>query len=301
MTKTHVPLLSLGARGSVSGAVTFVKAKGTTVAKTIPTPAYRQSLSQQYQRWLYKDASFYWKTLSDAEKAEYRHFASRYHLPIYAAFMEDYLDNWIDLNLLLPLDFTLGTIAYDLSPRSHHGAVTGTTPTSGLISTARSFDGIDDHILVSAHPTISLMSMSSFTIGAFARVTDISVDRAILGKGTGILLYYKASTKQWTSYSQDSLGVGQYARYTQAIALPDTFYRVEAMIDGSELSVWVNGIKGAVTDTLTGRSDDLALDLTIGNWDFPWKQFQGDIDHITLYSRALSQAQLYLLSQRRWP
>ncbi|MBA7715055.1 hypothetical protein ES703_124093 [subsurface metagenome] len=96
MTKLAKPLLSLDAHGSIGNAITFLRRPGSTIAMKKPVPFDRQTLLQQYQRWLYQDAGWYWQALTMNQKAHYRADGARSHMSAYPAFLRYYLRNQPD-------------------------------------------------------------------------------------------------------------------------------------------------------------------------------------------------------------
>ena len=72
MAKTKLPLLSLGAHGSIANALTFQKQSQGTIARTKPTPTDPKSPAQLAWRQIYKDAVAIWHALSPAEQEAWR-------------------------------------------------------------------------------------------------------------------------------------------------------------------------------------------------------------------------------------
>lgn len=301
MVKAHVPLLSLGARGSVSKAVTFVKAKGNTVAKVKSSPGYRRSLLQQYQRWLFQDAHFYWTTLTTAQKDEYRAFASRYHIPIYAAFMEDYLDNLPDLNGHWRLDSVVANYTADSGPNSLNALVTGATPVPAVIDNGLYCDGLDDTIKLGNSPLIAPAAVFTqeffFTFGAVAQ-------------GDRRDLMYKSGT--W-NFSYDGAGYASKVRpYFVGLSTPGLTSNKADFVAGRRYHFAITYDKDGGADNYRLNIDgilDKALTVTglvtISNshayLSGPYYFAYGTYDHVAYWSRVLSPLQLQLHAQRRYP
>lgn len=70
MAKTTGPLLSLGASGSVGGALTFSTWKGVSYVRQLVKPTYRNSDEQKAVRDIVHDASIAWKTLDTVGATE---------------------------------------------------------------------------------------------------------------------------------------------------------------------------------------------------------------------------------------
>ena len=71
MSKQKNPLVSLGAKGTVGKTLTFQEHHGVKIARTKPIPAYRYTLPQAYQRWLYEDYAHYWTEQNEATRRLY--------------------------------------------------------------------------------------------------------------------------------------------------------------------------------------------------------------------------------------
>ncbi len=72
MAKPQQPLMSLGARGTIAGSLTFQKRGRLTIARQKPTPTDPKSPAQLAQRQIYRDAVATWNALSPEEKEAWR-------------------------------------------------------------------------------------------------------------------------------------------------------------------------------------------------------------------------------------
>ena len=301
MTKQHMPLLSFAASGTIANSVTHQTRHGTHIARAKPVPTYRNTLLQQYQKWLYQDAIWYWGALTTTQKAAYRTTASRLHISIFGTYIMDYLDNWLDYLALYHLDTSPGSATPDSSPNKNHATNYGATPSSLAIDGALYFDGINDYLKC---PLTSPLNdaWTALTVEAFIRTPNITPApfTVIISKGGtvgnnsfNLALMADSRIRIWLQTV-----VGAYSNTT---IKANTTHHIAATWDGSTLIVYLDGIPGtpvAHAPTLTPGTEPIRIGVWSAGLTY---DFIGDIDHVALFSRALSQAQLLAHSKRRYP
>lgn len=156
MAKLKNPVIGLGAKGTLGDAITFQRSRGTDIVRAKPTPAYRKTLPQQYQRWLYEDYAYLWTQQNEATRRQYAATGSRHHLTGFQYWMKYNLKVMPDIVGWWRLDELGGAIAYDSTPNPHNGVIVGASPAAGIIDHSRLFDGINDYITVNPPPPVSL-------------------------------------------------------------------------------------------------------------------------------------------------
>jgi len=301
MTKTHNPLLSLGAHGTIADMVTFQESRQSTIARKKPTPSYRRTLLQQYQRWDYQDAYYYWQTLTSSQKNAYRAIASRRHIPIYAAFMRDYLTNLPDLLGRWHLDRVTTPSTPDSSRNSNPGTIFGVSPTPAVISWGYLADGLDDYIDFGSSPLFNFTSQA-FTLELRYRPTTFPNYRRLVSRGLwqtdGWELWNIDETDRITffTYQADAYQVTR----TNVIA-PGTFYHIAVKRLGSSIRLFLNGIDatliaGVHLDPLSSSRNLVLCASSAHDGNTP-----AAVDELLFYNRALSDAQILNHSQRKYP
>lgn len=301
MAKPKTPFFSLKAHGTVGDALTMQKRGAGTMARKKPVPIDRYTLAQAYQRWLYQDYIAWWHDQTVEIKQLWETNARPYHMTGFAYWMKSKLNDLPDIAAGYHLDYITNNTAIDFSPNANHGTVYGASLVDGLIGHAFSFDGIDNRVECPPTSTNYLKDMTNLTVEAFAKLSAKGQDRAVFGKGAGIILWYDIGDDYWQAYMNDGLAVGHYAKYTQAHPNLDQGYHLAARLLDTEFSIWVDGTKGAVTDTIPSRDDDSTRPFTIGVWDTTVKPFPGLIDHTTIYNRGLTASDIKRHSERRYP
>jgi hypothetical protein len=196
--------------------------------------------------------------------------------------------------------------ANDESGNGNNGTINGATLTAdrfGNPNSAYSFNGNGQYIEVQDSPSIR-PSYITLNIWAYPKTTP----RMILGKST----YSNATNEQYAitggadimikRNSNCQVGQGWYSAINVDLPI-NSWSLITGTWDGSTLKTYINGVlKKSNTDVPSGGIDNCSGGtLRIGKW---WSQdiapFNGFIDDIRIYSRALSQAeieQLYLEGQ----
>jgi len=146
MSKIKTPLLSMGARGSLSDSLTFTQRRKVDIAEKKPTTPNMRTLAQMYQRWLYRDYCYQWTLQSAATKAIYAATASKKHTTAIAEWLRYNLNNLPDIEAWWQLDKISASTTPDSGKASLPGTVYGTNLVEGRISKAMNFDGSDNYV-----------------------------------------------------------------------------------------------------------------------------------------------------------
>lgn len=301
MAKLKAGLLSLGARGTIGDAVTFQERGQVNFARTKPIPQYRRSLAQNYQRWDYEDAIFFWKSLSDVQKAEYRTLGSKLGLTAFAYVIRLYLRTLPDLAGRWRLDEGSGAVAYDSSKQGNNGAIIGASPDTGVIDGAYRFDGIND--LVSIAHSSSLSPITGLTIELFLKSEVGTTDR-ILSKAC--FPAWIAPHAQYellilpTEYRFCGAINGVY-RHTKGGTPTTAKIHLAGTYDGTWMRLYQNGLAVGIPSNWPGSLGSYPQPLTFGA-SLPIASYLQCLeDHVTIYNRPLDPAQILNHSERRYP
>ena len=158
---------------------------------------------------------------------------------------------------------------------------------------AVSFDGTNDRIDVPDSSSLDLTS--GMTIEAWVRPTASSSYRTIVLKEiTGELAYslyaadsdHGARPSGWVRINN----VSRYVDGTGSLPL-NTYTHVAVTFSGSVLAFYVNGVQARSTN-VTGNIQTSTLPLSIGGNTVWGEYFQGQIDDVRIYNRALSQSEI---------
>jgi prepilin-type N-terminal cleavage/methylation domain-containing protein len=194
-----------------------------------------------------------------------------------------------------------GTIAYDLSGYGNNGTLNNfnfnetSGWTTGKIGSALNFDGVDDYSRIS--DSNSLDVSSSFTFSVWVYTTNSGILQTILSKdGVG-----SDTTGAYNLYIRSDLSVFYETNningvYTTAnVVSLNRWYYITVTFDNNispKLKIYVNGQK--LQEGNPSAPYILTTDLLIGRRGID-SFFQGLIDEVRIYNRALSDSEIKVL------
>ena len=188
-----------------------------------------------------------------------------------------------------------GTTAADNSGNGNTGTlVNGATwSTTAKFGAAASFDGTNDRIDVADSNSLDLTS--GMTLEAWVRPTANSSYRTVVLKEvSGELAYslYAADSDHGARPSgwNRSANVSRYADGTGALPL-NSYSHIAVTYNGSSLVFYVNGVVTKTT-AASGNIQTSTMALRIGGNSIWGEYFQGQIDELRVYNRALSQSEI---------
>jgi type II secretory pathway pseudopilin PulG len=200
-----------------------------------------------------------------------------------------------------PFDEGTGTIAYDYSGNGNNGTLvnfnfTATSGwTTGKVGGALSFDGVDDYSRIP--DSNSLDVSSSFTFSVWVYTTNSGILQTILSKdGVG-----SDTTGAYNLYIRSDLSVFYETNnidgvYTTAnVVSLNRWYYITVTFDNNispKLKIYINGQKLQEGNPSTPYI--LTTDLLIGRRGIG-SFFQGVIDEVRIYNRALSDSEIKAL------
>jgi hypothetical protein len=187
-----------------------------------------------------------------------------------------------------------GASVLDASAHRNTGSIAGATRTaSGRFGRALSFDGVDDSVTIVDAPVLDLST--GMTLEAWVNPRALSGWRTVLMKesadGLAYALYAHDNAPRSAAYVRVA-GSGGDESAAGSTALPlDTWTHLAATFDGAHVRLYVNGAlvgTRAVAGTLlvTSRPLRIGSNLVWGEY------FNGRLDEIRVYNRALSAAEI---------
>ena len=187
-----------------------------------------------------------------------------------------------------------GTTAADASGNSNNGTIAGATwagAGQGRFGNALVFDGVNDRVNITDSASLDLTT--GMTLEAWVFPTVLSGWRTVIMKE-------RAGGLAYTLYAHDSVpGPAAYVRTAgvehstpNVAALPlNAWTHLAATYNGSVLRLYVGGSLVS-SQPVTGSIQTSTNALRIGG-NAPWGEwFQGRIDEVRIYNRALSQAEI---------
>lgn len=208
--------------------------------------------------------------------------------------------------LWLKLDESSGTTAADSSGSGNNGTVSGGAtwqPAGGVRKGAMKFDGLSG--LITVPDSSQLDNTSAFTLAYWFKADAYPGDSAgLVCKRNGIstdnayTTYLKAADKH--IYVDIDTSNNRFA--STALIQPGVWYHVALVFDGSlpstqRAKLWINGALDITANETSAAIPDYASSMMIGNTHpgaVNW--FNGSIDDVRFYRRALTQAEILSLS-----
>jgi len=192
--------------------------------------------------------------------------------------------------------------ALDLSGNGNNGTLqNGTGFTVGKVGQGLTFDGGDDQITIPDNANQN--GGTNLTIEAWINPTSLPHGGTILQKRTsGNIGGYVFEPTQPSGGGQPNglqfvimIG-GVYSFLNPAnVVQPNVWQHVAATYDGAFMRIYVNGVEVA-NKPQTGAIDNVAAPVVIGRNVVGSNAFQGKIDEISVYNRALTAAEIQSIS-----
>ncbi len=208
--------------------------------------------------------------------------------------LSNYIKNSSGLIAYYPLDETEGAVAFNRAPEtlgSLNGSISGAElGVEGLVGTAFSFDGNNDVIEIANTDILDITG--EITISALVKPdASLNAENGILSK-TMYNAILNADGK-----ARFELEAGGYTNFLSDQTLAaDTWYLVVMTYDSENMRTYINGVEDAnsptaETDAITTNSDALKIGLHATGY------FKGDMQHIALFDRAFTAAEVVRAAQ----
>ncbi len=193
------------------------------------------------------------------------------------------------------LDDGAGMVASDASGHGHDGSISGNPVWSaGQVDGGLTLDGAGDSILVPDSPDLEVAG--AITLAAWIRpqrfADQVIIKKARSGAVDGYELGLSVNGDVFVRFNQTSSGntyrLGSYKAYP---ADGSRWIHVAATYDGALIRLYINGVEEAADfATLSIVTNNLSLGL--GFQDDGKLRFDGGLDDVRIYNRALSDAEI---------
>jgi hypothetical protein len=192
-----------------------------------------------------------------------------------------------------------GLTLIDRSGLNNHGTLTNMGGQENWRTVAGqrplSFDGTDDYSLIPARPVYQFASGSRFTAAAWI-YPAANKNHAVIGFGNNGWTVY-VSLGNYLEFAKAAVANSGSSAATTGTVLNTWSHIAVINVVGSTVQFFINGVSvrtAAFTQTYT-----YATELRIGDAQANNLQWNGALDDIRIYSRALTPAEIRLLASRR--
>ncbi|MCF7846946.1 MAG: FG-GAP-like repeat-containing protein [Candidatus Gracilibacteria bacterium] len=201
-----------------------------------------------------------------------------------------------DLVLYLPFEEGSGSTAYDWSSSDNDGTISGATFVDGKAGNggAMSFNGTSDYISIADDTSQDITG--DVTISAWAKPVSGTMNGFILGKHVDANNDYILGYRQDLGFFIQKRDAGMGYQAKSGAVTTDTWHHVSVTYTSTtnDVKVYVDGIDETIASTgIAGYNtdDELVLGRRArgGSSDI---YFDGDIDEVRVYSRALTQTEI---------
>jgi len=174
----------------------------------------------------------------------------------------------------------------------NHGSIIGSNYTSGISGTALQFNGSSNYVLVPNHTTLN--PTNEITLAAWIKWSITPTDGAewasIINKNVDNQ-YRLHHNQQNTAFEFAIRTSGN--KWVKSITAPEInkWYFVVGTYNGQSLNIYVNGVlEGSVSHT--GQLTQSNAPINIGRRTSNDRYFNGLIDEVMVYDRALNQQEI---------
>jgi len=201
-----------------------------------------------------------------------------------------------------------GSKLFDVSGNGYHGTMVGAVEKWVRANNPRNpgyalqFDGTTgNYIELNAPQKMQTIPFDGhdFTISSWARLSSLTGDQVILGWGTSASQYiehrYDVGNVEWDL--DMNAGGAQYARYTQSDPVVGKWDHVLSLREGTAIRIYVNGVLGAITDTVGTIATAAGLTWNIGRLGTYSRYFNGHVQDVLVYDRALKVREIHDIHQ----
>jgi len=195
-----------------------------------------------------------------------------------------------------------GSTVVDASGKGNTGTISGPSRiTQGRFGKALSFDGVDDWVTVNGAPSLDLTAGMTLEAWVYPTVDMIQWSTVILKETPGGALYeLHANGDQSKPLTSITVG-GRYRIFSGGPSLlANQWTHLAATYDGTIQRLYVNGTQVAQRPQ-TGPIQVSSSPLRMGGSSIWGEFFQGRIDEVRVYNRALNATEIQTDMNRSVP
>ena len=301
MAKLWAPLFSHTARGPLGDLLEFMRTPAGPSVRKKAIPTGPVTLAQQYQRWDYQFWLTFWQALTPAQKAAQEKLGTDHHMPGLAWFMKTQLTSLPGLLARYHLDEPSGTVARDSSSLKLNATITATSSLPAAIDNGRLLSAAAAQI-VSPYSNLLIPSANNFTLSLFNKPSAWAGETNLLrversqGGSWGIYFHLLATGKY-----QIALGTGAtgWAQKVSATSASTNMRHLAVTFNSAQVTFYFDAIPEGpynLPATIAWGTPRIRL----GPISPPYTD-TSLLDEFSWWDIVLTQAQIKLLAERKWP
>lgn len=172
----------------------------------------------------------------------------------------------------------------------------------GIMGGGLDLDGNDDYISLGDYAGIEGVSALTISIWVKNHKTQILatgneriIDKNGAGNDTLQLTWQQSEDMHFSIQTNAGAGNDLVAVYTDGPppGSANQWHHIVGVYDGLEIKLYVNGVLGSVTQPHTQLTNNTAHALLIGTDEGAGEGWDGVVDELRIYNRALSPAEVY--------
>jgi hypothetical protein len=189
-----------------------------------------------------------------------------------------------------------GSTLRDLSGRHNHGTLTNTTLSTVWQPDGLDLDGTDDYISTNIDSEID-WSNDSWSVSIMAKSNNLSGIDAIISWGDGTKSPYGlwALTRGLGGYITFDVFSGGDITTSVQMTLGQWYHIVVVYTSATDVEVFVDGVSVGTSSSMTITPHPSAIPVRIGYSSFNSTTWNGTIDDVLIYDRALSPNEIQTL------
>jgi hypothetical protein len=203
-------------------------------------------------------------------------------------------------NMVAYYPMNANTLAGDISGTGNNGTIEGsvtqTTDKDGNANSAYNFNGTNGVIVIANNPSLALTPANGYTIMAWIKPVAISGINGIVSK------YHSASANGYVfRLNSGKLDLDQII--TGSTVSVDTWYHVAATRTGSTIVLYIDGVATTASGTILAvetNTDPLRIGQDYSTDIITPRYFNGSIDDVRVYNKALTQAEVQNISGKKY-
>jgi len=188
-----------------------------------------------------------------------------------------------------------GNIAYDSSFYNNHGTIYGAVWTDGKFGKALSFDGVDDYVKVPHSASLDITDEITVTVWCVVTgkldewVGIVAKDDHSANRSWNI---HESHTREFFYYLNLPEGGGGFS--LEVVPELGKWYFLAFTYDGNVRKGYVNGeVKHTIS--ASGSISSTNMPVAVGSNSAFGENFQGLIDEVRIYNRALTEEEIKML------